>query len=138
AAERLDAQLTVKRQGGRHLNEDVVVSDVETFIAALERARTVQGPDRIRAAEEAFALRTPGLLSRVVRKPRTAGPKVEFYRWLGEPDWERASGRLDALGRDACALLARAYRDVGRHEEALAKYEELLAEDPLDRRAREG
>jgi hypothetical protein len=72
----LDAQMIVKRQGGLHLNEDVVVSDVETFIAALERARAVQGPDRIRAAEEAFALRTPGLLSRVVRKPRTAARKL--------------------------------------------------------------
>jgi len=35
-------------------------------------------------------------------------------------------------------LLARAYRDAGRHEEALARYDELLREDPLDRRAREG
>jgi len=52
-------------------------------MAALERARAAQGPDQIRAAEEVFALRTSGLLSRVVRKPRTAGPKVEFYRWLG-------------------------------------------------------
>ncbi len=75
---------------------------------ALERARVAQGPDQIRTAEEAFALRTPGLLSRVARKPRTAGPKVEFYRWLGEPHWERVSGRLEALGRDAAMLLARA------------------------------
>ena len=82
---------------------------------ALERARVAQGPDQIRTAEEAFALRTPGLLSRVARKPRTAGPKVEFYRWLGEAHWERAAGRLEALGREAAMLLARAYRDeIGR------------------------
>jgi pentatricopeptide repeat protein len=34
--------------------------------------------------------------------------------------------------------VARAYREAGRHEEALAIYDELLSEDPLDRRAREG
>jgi LysM repeat protein len=73
----LDAQMIVKRQGGLYLNEDIVVSDVEAFMAALERARAAQGPDQIKATEEVFALRTSGLLSRVVRKPRTAGPKVE-------------------------------------------------------------
>jgi hypothetical protein len=35
-------------------------------------------------------------------------------------------------------LLARACRDNGRHDEALALYEQILGEDPLDRRAREG
>jgi DNA-binding SARP family transcriptional activator len=35
-------------------------------------------------------------------------------------------------------LLARAYRESGRHEEALVLYARLLGEDPLDRRAREG
>jgi len=59
-------------------------------------------------------------------------------------DWFAADGREDAerwLERCAQSLaqsLARAYRDAGRHEEALARYDELLGEDPLDRRAREG
>ena len=35
-------------------------------------------------------------------------------------------------------LLARACRDSGRHEVALSLYAQLLGEDPLDRRAREG
>lgn len=134
----LDAQIIVKRQGGLHLNDAVVVSDVEAFMAALERARAAHGVEQVRLAEEAFGTRVTGLLSRVVRKPRTAGPRVEFYRWLGEPHWERAARRLEALGRDAGMLLARAYRDAGRHEDALASYDELLSEDPLDLRAREG
>jgi DNA-binding SARP family transcriptional activator len=134
----LDPQIVIKEPGGLRLNRDVVVSDVEAFMAALERARATQGPEQISAAEEAFELRTNGLLSRVVRKPKTTGPKVEFFRWLGQPHWERASGRLEALCRDAGVLLARAYRDAGRFEEALERYDELLGEDPLDRRAEEG
>jgi DNA-binding SARP family transcriptional activator len=134
----LDAPVVVKRRGGLRLNEDIVVSDVEAFMAAVERARSAHGTELIGVVEEAFGTRVPGLLSRVVRKPRTTGPKVDFYRWLGESHWETAAQRLEALGRDAAVLLARAYRDAGRHEEALARYDELLSEDPLDRRAREG
>src|SRR5207237_2402626 len=59
-------------------------------------------------------------------------------RWLGQQHWERAAGRLEALGRDAGMLLARAYREAARYEDALARYDELLCEEPLDRRAQEG
>jgi len=134
----LDAQLIVKDSGSLRLNPDLVASDVEALMAALERARAAQGAEQMRAAEEAFRLRAPGLLSRVVRKPKTTGPKVEFFRWLGQQDWERAAGRLEALGRDAAMLLARAYRDAGRYEDALSRYDELLCEEPLDRRLRKG
>ena len=134
----LEAQLIVKDAGSLRLNPDVVASDVEAFMAALERARAAQGAEQLRAAEEAFHLRTPGLLSRVVRKPKTTGPKVEFFRWLGQQHWERAAGRLEALGRDAAMLLARAYRDAARYEDALSRYDELLCEEPLDPRAQEG
>ena len=138
AAGELAGQIVVKHRGGLHLNDEVVISDLEAFMAAIERARAAHGADHIRVAEEAFGTRVPGLLSRVVRKPKTTGPRVEFYRWLGEPHWERAARRLDALGRESAMLVARAYREAGRHEEALAIYDELLSEDPLDRRAREG
>jgi hypothetical protein len=46
--------------------------------------------------------------------------------------------RLEALGREAAMLLARAYRQAGRHNEALSIYDELLGRDPLDRRPCEG
>ena len=134
----LDAQLIVKDSGSLRLNPDLVASDVEALMAALERARAAQGAEQMRAAEEAFRLRAPGLLSRVVRKPKTTGPKVEFFRWLGQQHWERAAGRLEALGLDAAMLLARAYRDAARYEDALSRYDELLCEEPLDRRAQEG
>ena len=107
-------------------------------MAAVERARSRQGKEHIAAAEEALATSVPGLLTRVVRKPRSAGPKVELYRWLGEPHWERAAKRLEALGREAGMLLGRAYRDAGRYDEAVALYDQMLGDDPLDRRAREG
>jgi hypothetical protein len=38
-----------------------------------------------------------------------AHPKVELYRWLGEPHWERAAKRLEALRREAGMLLGRAF-----------------------------
>ena len=138
AAGGLGTEIVVKRRGGLRLNENVVFSDVEAFMAAAEKARTSHGTEQVSAAEEALATVVPGLLSRVVRKPKTAGPKVELYRWLGETHWERAARRLQALGREAGMLLARSYRDIGRHDEALAVYDQLLGEDPLDRRAHEG
>jgi hypothetical protein len=138
AAGAVGAEIVVKRRGGLCLNGHIVRSDIEGFMAAVERARAAQGEEHIAAAEEAFATSVPGLLTRVVRKPRTAGPKVELYRWLGEPHWERAAKRLEALGREAGMLLGRAYRDGGRYDEALALYDQMLGDDPLDRRAREG
>jgi hypothetical protein len=74
----------------------------------------------------------------VVRNPRAAGPKIERYRWLGEPQWERAASRLEALGRDSAMVLGRAYREAGRHEDALAVYDQLIGEDTPDLRVREG
>ena len=138
AAGVLGAEIVVKRRGGLCLNGDVVRSDIEGFMAAVERARAAQGKEQIAAAEQALAASVPGLLTRVARTPRTAGPKIELYRWLGEPHWERAAKRLEALGREAGMLLGRAYRDAGRYDDALALYEQLLGDDPLDQRAREG
>jgi len=89
-----------------------------------------RGAQRVSAAEQAVATLIPGLLSRVVRNPRAAGPKIELYRWLAEPDWERAASRLEALGREAAIVLGRAYRDAGRHEDALVVYDQLIGQDP--------
>jgi hypothetical protein len=105
---------------------------------AVEGARAAQGAQRVSAAEQAVATLVPGLLSRVVRNPRVAGPKIELYRWLAEPDWERAASRLAALGLESAIVLGRAYRDAGRHEDALGVYDRLIGEDPPDRRVREG
>src|SRR6266508_3831236 len=138
AAAGLGAEVVVKRRGALRLNEEFVLSDVEAYMAAVERAPTAHGAGQLGAAEEALGTRAAGLLPRVARQPTTAGPKVQLYRWLGEPHWERAAKRLEALGREAAMLLARAYRDAGRHDEALALYDQLLGEDPLDRRASEG
>jgi hypothetical protein len=138
AAGGLDAEVVIKRRGCLRLNKSVVGSDVEAFMAAVEGARAAQGTQRVSAAEQAMATLVPGLLSRVVRNPRAAGPKIELYRWLGEPQWERAASRLEALGRDAAMVLGRAYREAGRHEDALAVYDQLIGEDPPDLRVREG
>jgi hypothetical protein len=138
AAGGLEADVVVKRRGCLRLNEKVVGSDVEGFMAGLEGARAAQGAQRVSAAELAVATLVPGLLSRVVRNPRSAGPKIELYRWLGEPHWERAASRLQALGREAAMVLGRAYRDAGRHDDALAVYDQLIGEDPPDLRVREG
>ena len=35
-------------------------------------------------------------------------------------------------------MLGRAYRDAGRHEDALGVYDQLIGEDPPDLRVREG
>ena len=138
AAGGIEAQIVLRRQGCLRLNEKVMVSDVEAFMAAIERARAAPAAEQLRVAEEAFAVRPSGLLTRVLRNPRAVGPKVDFYRWLGEPHWERAAGRLEALVRESALLMARASRDRGRQEEALTRYNEVLAEAPLERRAREG
>ncbi len=129
----------VRRAGASRLNRDVALSDVEAFMAAVERARAARGLDQIAAAEEALALRVRDLLPRARMERRGVGNRrIELYRWLAEPHWERAARRLEALGREAAGLVARAYRDAGRHEEALAIYASLLGEDPLDPRAQEG
>jgi len=133
----LATDLVVKQVSGLRLNQKTILSDVEAFMAALEQARGMRGPAQVAAAEQAVALRVPGLLSRVAVK-RSVGPKVEFYRWLGEPHWERAARRLEALANDASMLLARVYRDAGRHEEAVVLYSELMGDLPLDRRVHEG
>jgi hypothetical protein len=138
AAGGLDADVVIKRHGCLRLNKSLVGSDVEWFMSALEGARAAQGTQRVSAAEEAVATLVPGLLSRVVRNPRAAGPKIELYRWLAEPHWERAARRLEALAREAAMVLGRAYRDAGRHEDALALYDQLIGQDPPDLRVREG
>lgn len=135
----LPSEDLVRRASTVRLNRDVAVSDIEAFMAAIERARAARGLDQIAAAEEALALRVPNLLPRARLERRGIGNRrIELYRWLVETHWERAAGRLEALGRDAARLVARAYRDAGRHEEALAVYAGLLGEDPLDPRAQEG
>src|SRR5437868_4446903 len=70
------------------------------------------------------------------RGQHTAG--IQIYGWLGQPDWERAARRLDALGLDAMNILCRAHRDADKHAAAMAVYSERLTEDRLDRRANEG
>jgi hypothetical protein len=138
AAGGLDADVVLKRHGCLRLNKSLVGSDVEWFMSAVEGARAAQGTQRVSAAEEAVATLVPGLLSRVVRNPRAAGPKIELYRWLAEPHWERAARRLEALAREAAMVLGRAYRDADRHEDALAVYDQLIGRDPPDLRVREG
>src|SRR5213596_2406834 len=59
-------------------------------------------------------------------------------RWLDLPHWERAAGRLEALGREAAVQLGRAYRDAGRCDAAMVLYGQLLGEVPHDRRVQEG
>jgi tetratricopeptide (TPR) repeat protein len=121
------------------LNGEVIVSDVEAFMVAVERARAARGAAQVVAAEEAVALGVPELLPRARMERRgVANKRIELYRWLAEPHWERAGRRLEALGREAAGLLARAYRDAGRHAEALTVYAQLLGEDPLYRGAQEG
>jgi tetratricopeptide (TPR) repeat protein len=138
AAGGLGGELLVRGPGTVRVNQNVAVSDVEAFMAAVERARGARGEELIAAAEEALGLRVPDLLPGAHVERSVVGRKIELYRWLGEPQWERAARRLEALGREVTGLLARAYRDAGRHDEALALYAQLLGEDPLDRRAREG
>jgi hypothetical protein len=139
AAGRGDLGELVRRNGALRLHGEVIVSDVEAFMAALERARSARGPSQPIVAEEAVALRVADLLPRAqLRRRGVANTHIELYRWLTESHWERAARRLEALGRDAGAVLARAYRDAGRHADARAVYGHLLSEDPLDRRAQEG
>jgi len=52
--------------------------------------------------------------SNVPRERVLVGRTIEIYRWLDLPHWERAAGRLEALGREAAVQLGRAYRDGGR------------------------
>jgi len=70
----------------------------------------------------------------VMNRERT----IEIYRWLDLPHWERAAGRLEALGREAAVQLGRAYRDGGRYDAAMVLYGHLLGEVPHDRRVQEG
>jgi hypothetical protein len=134
----LDEALLVRSDGLLRVNADVAVSDVEAFMEAVQRARAGRGPERIAAAEEALVLRVPELLPGAYVARTVIGKKIELYRWLAEEHWERASGRLEAFGREMMGLLARAYRDAGRNEDALLMYAQLFAEDPLDRGAHEG
>jgi len=138
AAGGLAGELLVNQNGGLRLNPRVVRSDVEAFIAAVERARTARGSDQIAAAEEALVLRVPDLLPHAPREQLVGGRWSKVYGWLDQPRWERAGARLPALGREAACVLARAYRDAGRCDAALAVYAQLLGEDPLDQQAAEG
>ncbi|MGI9145971.1 MAG: hypothetical protein ACR2IK_05400, partial [Chloroflexota bacterium] len=138
AAGGLEADVVTKNAGTLRVNPHVAVSDVEAFMMAVERTRTARGAERIVAAEEAMALRVPDLLPRAYVDRRVIGRKIELYRWLAEPHWERATRRLRPLGRDVMGLLARAYRDAGRHADALVLYAQLLGEDAHDRRTYEG
>ena len=76
---------------------------------AVERARAARGAERIAAAEEALMLSVPELLPGAYVERTVIGKKIELYRWLAEPHWERASRRLEALSREVMGLLARAY-----------------------------
>jgi hypothetical protein len=105
---------------------------------AVERARNAHGTEQLQAAEEAVVLRPPALLPDVPREGSAHGRKFQIYGWLDEPDWERAARRLNALGLEGMNMLARAYRDLGQHTAAMTVYGEILAEDPLGRRAQEG
>jgi len=130
--------LVSEREGYLRLNNTVIVSDVEAFMLAVERARVARGAEQVAAAEEALSLRVPGLLPDTPRMYRLPGGRRQaLYGWLDELRWERSAARLAALWRDVARLLARAYRGVGRAEAALAVAAELLGEDPLDRTAHE-
>src|SRR6266446_4277965 len=61
--------------------------------------------------------------------------RMSKFSW---PRWERAAGRLEALGREAAVQLGRAYRDGGRFDTAMVLYGQLLGEVPHDRRVQEG
>ena len=78
------------------------------------------------------------LLLNVPRERVLVGRTIEIYRWLDLPHWERAAGRLEALGREAAVQLGRAYRDGGRYDAAMVLYGQLLGEVPHDRRVQEG
>ena len=101
------------------LNPTTIASDVEVFLTALARAKAARGADRIASAEEALAKRVCGLLLNVPRERVLVGRTIEIYRWLDLPHWERAAGRLEALGREASVQLGRAYRDGGRYDAAM-------------------
>src|SRR6266702_5596 len=120
------------------LNTTTIASDVEVFLTALARAKAARGAERIAAAEEALAKRVCGLLLNVPRERVLVGRTIEIYRWLDLPHWERAAGRLEALGREAAVQLGRAYRDGGRYDAAMVLYGQLLGEVPHDRRVQEG
>jgi len=134
----LDGELLVRGAGTLRVNPDVAISDVEAFMEAVERARAARGVERIAAAEEALVLSVPELLPGAYVERTVIGKKIELYRWLAEPHWERASRRLEALSREVMGLLARAYCDAGQHADALAMYARVFADDPLERGAHEG
>jgi DNA-binding SARP family transcriptional activator len=134
----LEHGLVSEHDGFLRLNNTVIMSDVEAFLLAVERARGARGADQVAAAEEALSLRVPGLLPDTPRMYRLpAGRQQALYSWVDEPRWERAAARLTALWHEAARLLARAYRTTGRADAALAVATELLAEVPLDRAAHE-
>src|SRR5207245_11676907 len=66
----------------------------------------------------------------VPRERLLGGRTIEIYRWLDLLHWERAAGRLEALGREAAVQLGRAYRDGGRYDAAMVPYGQLLGEVP--------
>src|SRR6266852_3327481 len=68
-----------------------------------------------------------GLLLHVPRERFLIRPTIEIYRWLDLPHWERAAGRLEALGREAAVQLRRAFRDGGRYDAAMVLYGQLLS-----------
>jgi hypothetical protein len=120
------------------LNPSVIVSDVEGFISALARARAARGRERVAAAEEALTRRVSSLVVDVPRERILVARKIEMYRWLDLDHWERAAGRLEALGRAAALLLGRAYREAGCCDRAMVVYGQLLCEVPHDQRVQEG
>ena len=90
---------------------------------AVERARAARGAERIAAAEEALMLSVPELLPGAYVERTVIGKKIELYRWLAEPHWERASRRLEALSREVMGLLARAYCVAGQHADGSCQLE---------------
>ena len=107
-------------------------------MSALARARAARGRERVAAAEEALTRRVSSLVVDVPRERILVARKIEMYRWLDLEHWERAAGRLEALGREAALLLGRAYREAGCCDRAMVVYGQLLCEVPHDQRVQEG
>jgi hypothetical protein len=97
----------VKRGGSLRLNEVVIVSDVAAFMMAVERARGARGADQVASAEDEFGTRVPGLLTRVVRNPRTSGPNRL------DDAWQQVCACLGGEGDlELCALYDRLRRGL--------------------------
>ncbi len=82
-------------------------------------------PERVLDVAGEIAEQVCGLLLNVPRERVLVGRTIEIYRWLDLPHWERAAGRLEALGREGAVQLRRAFRDGGRYNAAIVLYGQL-------------